>query len=85
MLINKLGATEEPKRNHRKYTVTAEDGTFLASTSMSHGWMKKTGIGDPMVSTIARQLGVNSAQLVELVNCSITREQYVELALEEAP
>jgi hypothetical protein len=81
-LTGKLSAIEEEKRKDRKYTIFTDDGAFLASTSMSHSWQKNVAIGESMVATIARQLGLRSSELIDLVACTISRAEYVALIQE---
>lgn len=81
-LLNKLLADETPAKRHRAFEVYHPDGTLVARTRVSHSWRGSDQLGGDMVSTIRRQLNLeNGQQLAELISCTMTRDEYLELAL----
>ena len=78
-LIRKLAA-RELEGDHRVFEVFDDEGTLVARTKVSRSWRGTTAIGSGMVSIIARQLGLTSGQLLRLVSCEISREEYLAIA-----
>lgn len=52
----------------------------MKKTKMSHGSSHKT-IGDPLLGTMARQVGLTKKSFLELVDCSLDRAGYEGVAL----
>jgi hypothetical protein len=78
-LLRKLGAVERSGR-HRRFDVFDDQGRLVASTVMSHSWRGNTSISAGMVNTIKNQLHLaRTADLVDLVNCTLSREEYFRL------
>jgi hypothetical protein len=73
-LTGKFGFKEREGSRHPKYRLEV-GGLYVAHTQMSRSWRD---IDDSMTSTIARQLGVSRAELTRMVDCRISREQYLE-------
>ena len=78
-LLAKLRAVELPG-DHRVFEVYDDNGRLVARTKLSRSWRGTTPIGPPMLTLIARQLGVTSSQLADLVRCTLGREDYLVLA-----
>lgn len=74
MLVTKLGMTKD-ERDHRVYTLKIDEMT-IARTKISTGTGHRT-LGDNLVSAIARQLRVSSQDLIGLVQCTISKEDYL--------
>ena len=80
MLLNKLNADKDRGRDHCWYVI--RDGeTFVARTKVSHGGDR--ALSDLLVSKMAKQLNITTGTFVGLVNCSISREQYLHLVASE--
>ena len=76
-LLHKLRAKELPGR-HRRFEIFDTSGRLLARTAMSRSWRGSTAISAGMVSSIKKQLHLaQSSDLVDLVNCTLTREGYL--------
>lgn len=76
MLRDKLQAEVlESGRDHRFYVLRA-NGKVISRTKVSTGTKYKT-LGDDLVSAMAKQCKVTSKQFLELVNCTMSRDQWV--------
>lgn len=75
-LRSKVGAEESPQRRHIWFKIRI-DGVVVRTTMVSHGGARQ--IGQPLLGKIARQLGVSTRQLEELVQCTLSAEAYFEL------
>jgi len=54
---------------------------LVATTMLSHGWKSSTQLSARMVSTIRRELNLERSDQFELlVQCPLTREDYLETA-----
>ena len=79
-LHRKLRAVESSGK-HRTFEIFDDDGVLVARTLMSHGWRGNTPLSDRMVSSIKGQLGLaRSRDLVDLVGCPLSRDEYLALA-----
>lgn len=79
-LLHKLRATEVGGA-HRRFRIYDDQGALVAQTSMSRGWRHSTTLTSGMVRDISSQLGLpRSTQLVELVQCTLTRDDYLGIA-----
>lgn len=74
-LIGKLGfeSSGSGKGPHEKY-VLKTGGAYLAHTMVPRG---RSDLGDPLLSMIARQLGVSRRDVYLMVACTMDRETYV--------
>lgn len=80
-LTRKLQADEEPGA-HRKFKIFGLDGTLIAVTQFSRSWRGSTQISDQMVGAIRSQLNLErTSQLIDLVSCTLTREQYLAVVI----
>ena len=78
-LLRKLRATELPGRD-RKFEIFDDRGHLIARTALSRGWRGNTPISSGMVSNIKNQLHLpRSTDLVQLVECTLTRDGYLRL------
>lgn len=75
MLTSKLGMQLD-RRDHRWYVLEI-DGRPIVRTFVSTGGKYKT-LGHDLVARMARQLLVTTPFVVELVQCSKTREEYLD-------
>jgi len=72
-LLDKLKCVEEPGRKHVHYKLILS-GKLIAQTHMSRTWKKD--IADDMVTQMARQLYLNTAQLKKVVECPWDLDDY---------
>ena len=80
-LTQKLRAVVEDDRKDRRFTIEDDEGKIVAITYLSHGWRKSTPLGSNMVSIIKRELKLQtSQQLVDVVGCPLSREDYLAIA-----
>lgn len=77
MYQGKLGA-ELRVGKHRIYTIW-HDGRKLAITEISHGSMEYS---ESLLGRVAKQLKVNRRQLQDLLDCPMSRSDYVAHVLE---
>lgn len=78
-LSGKLKAQEKAGR-HRKFEVFDDNDQLVGWTQVSHEWKGNQEIGSSMVSTIARQLGISTGDLMATVDCTKSRADYLEAA-----
>ena len=60
------------------YFYDRQTGATLAQTKISHGAMGMT-IGAKLISQMARQLHLTKAQFLELIDCTLSEEDYREI------
>jgi hypothetical protein len=77
-LENKFGFARDDSGKHITFKLVVDD-VYLAATHVSHGWRAKDEIGDALVTLIARQLGVTSAQLRQMIACTLDSPGYRSL------
>jgi hypothetical protein len=73
-LISKCQCHTREGSKHERYDIII-DGVTLATTTMSRG---HTELGDALVSMVARQLHLNKQDLEKLVECTLSRDEYVQ-------
>lgn len=78
ILVNKLGFSQRG-RKHRIYTLQIE-GREVARTLISHGAKE---ISDRMLATMARQMGITSPQLKDIIKGKLDKEPYYQLLREK--
>jgi hypothetical protein len=79
-LLQKLGAAEVAGGRHRKFRVYDNNGNLVGDTLMSRSWRRSTTIDASMVSSIRKQLNLPQVgDLVDLVGCTLSREDYLKL------
>lgn len=84
-LTQKLKAAEE-SGNHRKFKIYDADGSLIATTQLSHSWRGSTQISDHMVGAIRAQMSLDrTSQLLDLISCTLSREQYLVVVRGEPP
>lgn len=76
----KLGFDEDASGKHVAFSYWHE-GTVVARTHISHGAGKD--ISDGVISAMARQLSVSAPELRDAISCTIGRDAFLELLLEE--
>ncbi len=75
-LRSKVKAEEDPQRRHVWFKVRL-GGVVVRTTSVSHGGSGQ--IGQPLLGRMARQLGLTSRQLEELVVCTLDAHTYYQM------
>ncbi len=75
----KVGAEENEQRRHLWFKVRV-DGVVVRTTMVSHGGARQ--IGQPLLGKIARQLGLTTRQLEELIQCTLSAEHYFDIVRE---
>ena len=75
--MSKLRASEDVSGDHPRYTVCADDGTILGITHMSHSGHE---IDPFLTSQMAKQLHVGTEEFRGVVECYVSRDNYVLLA-----
>jgi thiamine monophosphate kinase len=74
-LEKKFHFAEEAGSKHEKYVLRVGNRkAAMTFFSRSH-----TDISDGLLSKIARQLGVDSKTLLEMVDCTVSNEDYLRL------
>lgn len=80
-LTTKIHAEQDDSRRHIWFTVRI-GGVVHATTMVSHGSERQ--IGQPLLGRIARQLGITTNQLIDLVSCSLSEHAYYQLLAESS-
>lgn len=75
ILTGKLGFTQSEGSKHELFDLYV-DGVYVANTRLSRA---KDPIRSTLFGIIARQVGVSSPQLRQIVACSIDRDGYLEI------
>lgn len=78
-LVGKLHAIEDRKPHHVFFYLDI-GGRQYRATKLSHG--AKGQIDDSLVSLIAKQLRLQKQELVSLVDCALTQDEYLRLWVE---
>lgn len=65
------------------YKIYNEEGIFISSTSISKG--SKETLRDNRVKDMARQLGLTSQQFIDLVKCTLSREEALKIMQANRP
>ncbi len=71
-LKSKMKAEFSNDPGDRYYIISDDEGTVVASTSMSKG--SKYTIDAGMVSTMAREMNLKTGEMVNMVTCTLSRE-----------
>lgn len=74
-LRHKLLMEVEDDRDHRYYVLSV-DGQWVLQTKISTG-TRYRDLGDALLAKIARQLAVNRSQLDDLIDCPMSREDWI--------
>lgn len=77
-LTDKGFSVESSKRDHDFFFFEHSGKRLPLGTKLSRGTGYKE-IGDSLLGPIAKQLKLSKAQLLQLVDCPMTREKYVEV------
>ena len=72
-LVRKFGFAEVAGSKHEALSLIV-DGRKVATTRFSHSWRD---IDDSMLRQIARELWVTSQDLKRMVNCTLSRDEYL--------
>jgi len=75
MLRNKLEAILDSSKDHRFYELYAE-GQWVFRTKVSTGG-KYRSLGDDLIAKMAKQCFVNNKQFIDLVDCPMSKAQWV--------
>ncbi|MBN1323883.1 MAG: hypothetical protein JW986_07810 [Methanotrichaceae archaeon] len=62
--------------NNHKYFVLYFNNKKEAGTFLSHG--KNRDIGNPLLSAMARELGISSSEFVDLIKCPLSTTDYLD-------
>ena len=76
-LRHKVNADESPQRSHIWFKIRV-GGDVVRTVSVSHGAAKQ--IGQPLLGRMAKELGVSSRQLEELVSCTLDAPTFYQIA-----
>jgi len=77
--LKKKGFSENRKSHHVYYIFYDNGKKTEVYTFISHG---ESEYGDMLLSKVKRQLGLQKAELGELIECPMSREQYRDLLIE---
>ena len=80
-LSSKLGAAEDRQGNHLYYYLSVGDKEHRVG-KVSHSSRGSETVPDFVVSDTSRRLRLNKAELLQLVGCSIDKDQHRKLWLE---
>ena len=61
--------------DHRYYTLYVNEKRE-AATFLSHG--KNQDIGAPLLTAMAKELGINASDFIDLVKCPLSTEDYLD-------
>ena len=79
-LRGKLAAAESGG-DHINFQIYDDAGMLVAHTKLSRGWKRGAALGEPMASTIRRELRLRTAaELARLVDCPMSRLEYLSIA-----
>lgn len=70
----------EDNNNHKKLNFLLDGKKTRMRTQYSHG---KNEVGEPLISMMARQIGLTKKQFIDLVSCSLSEEEYCLLVKEK--
>jgi hypothetical protein len=64
-------------RSHtdHRYFILYVDGKKEAATFLSHG--KNQDIGSPLLNAMAKELGLNTRDFIDLVKCPLSTEEFL--------
>jgi hypothetical protein len=64
-------------RSHtdHRYFILYVDGKKEAATFLSHG--KNQDIGSPLLNAMAKELGLNTRDFIDLVKCPLSKEEFL--------
>lgn len=65
--------------DHHFFRLHIDGKKQIISTKVSHG---EREIGDPLLGKMARQIGLSRRDFLQLVDCPLTFDRYVELLRE---
>ena len=72
----KKGFTEEKTNRHRKYRYYKNNKKTTIFTVISHGTKE---IDASLISIMAKQLKIKTDQFINLIKCTLSKENYYEL------
>lgn len=72
-LEDKFGFTVKQGKGHEKYRLTV-DGKYVAHTQVSRDG---ADLGNKLLGMLARQLRVTKGDLEQMVECSISKDEYI--------
>ena len=79
-IINNLGKKGFDVNNTRDHIwlnyLTPEGRKTMIRTKLSHG---EDSIGDPLISAMAKQTQLRKNEFINLVSCSMSREEYYSI------
>ena len=80
--MKKKGFAESRKTNHRIFHYHTKEGKrSRIYTMFSMG--KSEDLGDPIISMMARQLNLNKAELIKLIDCPLSQDDYEAILFEK--
>lgn len=74
-LTGKFGFERTGRDDHEEFVLVVE-GRFVAKTHFSHS-SKSNEVGPPLISSMARQLHVRTGEFARMINCTMSRDQYL--------
>ena len=81
-LQGKLRFSKIEKKKHEWYELLDGNGNIVVSTALSRGAAIRD-IDSNLFSTIARQVGLETKQLAQAVNCPLKRKEYYKILREK--
>lgn len=77
-LANKLGASEDRSGDHIFYYLNIKD-SYHKVGKISHSARGSDTVVDYIVSDTAKRLKLNKNELVQLIDCSVNRDDHLKL------
>jgi hypothetical protein len=81
-LLSKGAATEDRTRHHVFYLIEV-DGKMYRATKLSHSAHGQ--ISNDILGAVARQMRLRTKELRDFVDCTVTREQWLDLWRQRGP
>lgn len=79
--LKKKGFKEESDKDHVYYWYYNDDKVTKIKTKVSHN---AQDISDPLISLMARQLHLSNTEFKNLIQCTLSKEQYREVLFSKA-
>ncbi len=82
--LKKKGFKERRDSDHIYYRLYRDGKRTKTWTRVSHGSGGKE-IGNPLLNDMAKQLGITKSEFMDLIECPLSKEGYIEKLDEEDP
>lgn len=79
-LTSKFGFEKTGRDDHEEFVLTI-NGKIVAKTYFSHS-SRSNEVGAALIASMAKQLHVRSGEFARMVNCTISRDQYLTMITE---